>query len=54
MKKEDVPFLEQMTKSLEDASVKLEAANRKKDYNEFRKTKKFMLEMQAKIEELIK
>ena len=54
MKKEDIPFLQQLTKSLEDASIKLEASNRKQDYEEFRKTKRFMRDIQKKIGDLVK
>jgi len=54
MKKEDIPFLEQMIKSLEDGAVKLDSASRKKNYNEFRETKRFMLDIQKKIANMIK
>lgn len=53
MKKEDIPFLEQLLKSIEDSATKLEEANRKKDYEEFRKTKRFMVEMQQKIKGMV-
>jgi hypothetical protein len=54
MKKEDVQFLSQLVKSLEDAELKLESANNKKDYNEFRKIKRFMLDIQKKIGNIIR
>jgi hypothetical protein len=54
MKKEDVQFLSQLIKSLEDAEAKLEAANDKKDYNEFRKVKLFMMNIQKKIGNIIR
>ncbi|MBD3247204.1 hypothetical protein GF378_01130 [Candidatus Pacearchaeota archaeon] len=53
MKKEDIAFLEQMIKSLEDAEVKLEEANKNKDHEKFRKTKKFMMDIQKQMDSTI-
>jgi len=53
MKKEDIPFLEQLMESIEEASIKLEKCNNEKNFEEFRKTKIFMAEMQKKIQEII-
>jgi len=50
MKKERIPFLNQLIKSLEEGSSKLERAYEKKDYEEFNKVKKFMLNVQMKID----
>lgn len=52
--KEDIPFLNQLVKSLEEAELKLEEAYEKKDYEKFNKSKKFMLEIQKQISEAIK
>jgi len=54
MKKEDIPFLNQLVKSLEESELKLEKAYEKKDYEKFSKSKKFMLEIQKQISEIIK
>ncbi len=52
--KEEIPFLTQLVKSLEEAELKLEEAYEKKDYEKFNKSKKFMLEIQKQISEMIK
>lgn len=49
MKKEDIPFLGQMIKSLEESASKLEGCYEKKDFKNFMETKKFMLKMQKEI-----
>ena len=54
MKKEDIPFLNQLVKSLEEAESKLEKAYEKKNYEEFNKSKKFMLKVQKQVSEVIK
>jgi hypothetical protein len=54
MKKEDIPFLNQLVKSLEEAESKLEKTYEKKNYEEFNKSKKFMLKIQRQISEVIK
>lgn len=54
MKKEDIPFLNQLVNSLEEAELKLGKAYEKKDYDEFNKSKKFMLQIHKKISEVIK
>lgn len=54
MKKEDISFLNQLVKSLEEAMLKLEKAYGKKDYEEFNKSKKIMLRIQEKIQEMVK
>lgn len=53
-RKEDVPFLNQLVKSMEEAESKLEKAYEKKDYNSFNESKKFILEIQKKISEILK
>ncbi len=54
IKKEDIQFLKQLVKSLEEAESKLEKAYKKKDYEKFNKSKKIMLKIQKQIEEIIK
>lgn len=54
MKKEDLPFLNQLIKSLEKSVSKLERAYEKKDYEEFNNVKKFGLKIQKQISEVIK
>lgn len=51
--KEDVSFLNQLVKSLEEALVKLEESYEKKDYENFNMSKKFILQIQNKISEII-
>ena len=54
LKKEDIPFLEQLVNSLEEASKKLEDAYNKKNSENFNKAKRLMLDLQGKISEGIK
>ena len=54
MIKEDIPFLNQLVKALEETELKLEEAYEKKDDESFNKSKKFMLQVQRKISEVIK
>jgi len=54
MKKEDIPFLNQLIKSLEETESKLEEAYEKKDYEDFNKLKKFMMQIQKRIHEIIR
>ncbi len=54
LKKEDISFLNQLVKSLEESELKLEKAFEKKDSEEFNKSKKFMMKIQKQISEVIK
>lgn len=54
MKKEDIPILEQSIGSIEEALPKLERAYKDKDYDEFNRIKKFILNLQEKILESLK
>ncbi len=54
IKQEDIPFLNQLVKSLEETELKLEKAYEKKDQEHFNKSKKFMLQIQKQIFEIIK
>jgi hypothetical protein len=49
VKKEDVVFLNQLVKSLEDAEQGMEIAYAKKDYENFNRAKKIMLRIQSEI-----
>jgi len=50
---EDVTFLNHLINALEESELKLEEAYDKKDYENFNRTKKMMLQIQKKISEII-
>lgn len=52
--KEDISFLIQLVRSLEEAVLKLEEYYEKKDYENFNKSRKFILQIQKKISDEIK
>tara|TARA_Y100000310_G_scaffold24394_1_gene23446 strand:- start:16018 stop:16203 length:186 start_codon:yes stop_codon:yes gene_type:complete len=52
--KEEISFLNHLVKSLEESELKLKEYYIKKDYENFKNIKKFMLEMQKKISEILK
>jgi len=54
MKKEDIPFLNQLINSLEEAEINLEKVYFKKDYEAFNELKKTILHLQKKISEITK
>lgn len=54
VKKEDIPILDQLIGSLEETASKLEEAFERKDFESFVKAKKFMIQIQKKIAEVIK
>ncbi len=54
IKKEEVSFLNQLIKSMEEAEISLEEAYQKKDYDNFNKSKKIMLRIQKQIADMIK
>jgi len=54
MKKEEVSFLNQLIKSLEEAGRNLESSYEKRDYESFNKSKKIMLRIQKEISNMIK
>jgi len=54
MKTEDIQFLNQLIKSLEDAEKNLAKSYEKKDYDKFNQSKKIMLQIQKEISEIIK
>lgn len=54
MNKEDVQFLNQLVKSLDDAGKKLEESYMKLNYEKFNQSKKIILQIQKEILEMIK
>lgn len=51
---EEISFLNQLLKTLEEAEPKLETAYERKDYTNFNKLKKLILQIQKKISEITK
>ena len=51
---EEIQFLSQLAKALEEAELKLEESYNINDYENFNKAKKFMLIVLKKISEVIK
>lgn len=54
MKKEEIPFVAQLVKALEETEIKLEEFYNKKDYNNFDKAKEFIIKVQQKINESLR
>lgn len=54
MKKEDIPVLSQLVKTLEEIELKLKEAYDKKDAESFNSSKKLMLEIQKQISKVLK
>ena len=54
MKKEDIPLLSQLVKTLEESESKLEETYTKKDSDSFNNSKKFMLGIQKQISKILK
>jgi len=54
MRKEEIVFLKQIVEASEEAILNLEESYNKKDYENFDRTKKMMLEIQKKISEVAK
>jgi len=54
MKKESIPILSQLVRTLEEAELKLEEAYNKKDSDKFNSSKKFMLGIQKQISKMLK
>lgn len=54
MNKEEILFLDQLIKSLEEAERNLEKAYEKRDYENFNKSKKIMLRIQNEISNMLK
>ena len=53
-KEEDILFLNQLVKTLEEVELKLTDSYNKKDYENFNKSKKLILSVQRKISEIVK
>jgi len=49
MKKEEILFLDQLVKSLEEAEKSFEEAYKKKDFESFNRTKRIMFRIQREI-----
>lgn len=54
MKKEDMTFLNQLVKSLEDAELKLEEAHQTGNSEKFNEVKRLMIQIQKQITETLK
>ena len=54
MDKENISFLSQLIKSLEEAESNLEKAYKKGDIENFNKSKRIMLRIQKEISDIIK
>lgn len=54
MKREEILFLDQMIKSLEEAGKNLEKAYERRDYENFNKSKRIMLKVQNEISNMLK
>ena len=53
-KKEEISFLNQIIRSMEDAEIVLEKSFEKRNYEKFNSSKKFLLEAQKKISVLLR
>ncbi len=49
MKKEEILFLDQLVRSLEEAERSFEEAYKKRNFEDFNKTKKIMIRIQKEI-----
>lgn len=54
MKKEEILFLNQLIRALEDSEKSLEKSYEKRDYEGFNKSKRIMLRIQNEISNIIK
>ncbi|MCK9596061.1 hypothetical protein M0R19_02675 [Candidatus Pacearchaeota archaeon] len=54
METEEISFLKQLIKTLEEAGANLEKFYEKKDFDNFNKSKKMMLKIQQEISNIIK
>lgn len=52
--KEEIIFLDQLAKTIEQTVLKLDEAYEKKDYDNFNALKKFVLKIHEKISEVVK
>ncbi len=54
MKRGEIEFLNQLINSLEEAEIKLSNAYEKRDSTNFNKIKKFILQIQKRINEILR
>jgi len=54
MRAGDITFLNQLVNTIEQSSIRMEEYYEKKNYEEFNKSKKLILEMITKISKIIK
>jgi len=54
MKRDEILFLNQLIKSLEESEKRLEIAYEKKEYENFNQSKRIMLRIQEEISKIIK
>ena len=54
MEKREIQYIAQLINTLEQSEVKLEKADREKNTGEFNRVKKFILQIQRKISEVLK
>jgi hypothetical protein len=54
MKRDEILFLNQLIKSLEESEKRLETAYEKKEYENFNQSKRMMLRIQEEISKIIK
>lgn len=53
LSKEDISFLDQLVKALEEAELKLEEYYKNNDIENFNNIKKFILKVQEKVSEVV-
>ena len=54
MKKEDIPILNQLAESMEEAEAEFEDAYKRGNYDKFNESKKILMKIHQKISEIIK
>jgi exonuclease VII small subunit len=54
MRKEEIEYIIQIVKTLEEVIPRLETAYNKKDAETFNRIKKFILQAQRKVQEVVK
>lgn len=54
IKEGEIPLLNKLVRGLEEAQLRLEESYEKKDYENFEKAKKAILQTQRKISEIVK
>ena len=54
MKQDDIDFINQLIKSMEDSEIKLEEAYSKGDSEAFNNTKKLMIKIYSQLKEVLR